>query len=206
MNERLPSSNCGIATCVNRAIRTAELPSARLWPCRPLHFPTLSLQSLRRCLYPYPAASSRCTCSFLPRRQRPHVRGETFGTPDDPCNATSTGDSFRGCSNSLMFRLLRSLDPPVAPTAEALSPQGGRAVYTTHRSVGYLPRDVASLRVRHEQLTRRDFHPLDCSLVGCSLLLKSSGIFVEIRGMTLTEFYQKKSRRLRHQFGRGVRA
>ena len=76
--------------------------------------------------------------------------------------------SFRGCSNSLMFRLLRSLDPPVAPTAEAQSPRGGRAVYTTHRSVGYLPRDVASLRVRHEQLTRRDFHPLDCSLVGCS--------------------------------------
>ena len=25
---------------------------------------------------------------------------------------------------------------------------------------------MASLRVRHEQLTRRDFHPLDCSLAG----------------------------------------
>ena len=35
-------------------------------------------------------------------------------------------------------------------------------------SVGYLPRDVASLRVRYEQLTRLDFHQLDCSLVGCS--------------------------------------
>ena len=28
--------NCGIATCLNRAIGTAGLPPARLWPCRPL--------------------------------------------------------------------------------------------------------------------------------------------------------------------------
>jgi hypothetical protein len=65
-----------------------------------------------------------------------------------------------------MFRLPRSLDPQVAPTAEAQSLQGSRAVYTTHSSVGYLPRDVASLRIRHEQLIRLDFHQLDCSLVG----------------------------------------
>ena len=65
--------------------RLSPVPAGR-WP-----FPTLSLQSLRRCLYPYPAASFRCTCSFLPRRQRPHVREQTFGTPDYPCNATSTG-------------------------------------------------------------------------------------------------------------------
>jgi len=31
-----------------------------------------------------------------------------------------------------------------------------------------LPRDVASLRIRHEQLIRLDFHQLDCSLVGRS--------------------------------------
>ena len=41
-------------------------------------------------------------------------------------------------------------------------------VYTTHSPVGYLPRDVASLRIRHEQLIRLDFHQLDCSLVGRS--------------------------------------
>ena len=29
--------NCGIATCLNRAIDMAELSSAGLWPCRPLH-------------------------------------------------------------------------------------------------------------------------------------------------------------------------
>ena len=52
------------------------------------------------------------------------------------------------------------LDPQVAPTAAPLSElggracppslslrRGGRAVYTTHSSVGCLPRDVVSLRV-----------------------------------------------------------
>ncbi len=46
------------------------------WP-----FPTLSLQSLRRCLDPYPAVSSKCSCSLLPWRQRPHLRRHRFGTP-----------------------------------------------------------------------------------------------------------------------------
>ena len=40
------------------------------WP-----FPTLSLQSLRRRLDPYPAASLECTCPFLPREHRPHGHG-----------------------------------------------------------------------------------------------------------------------------------
>ena len=127
-----------------------------------------SLQSLRRCLDPCPAVFSWCSCLSLPRRQGPHLRHHKFGTPNYPCNATSTGGLFRGCSHSLMFRLPRSIDPQVAPAAEALSLQGGQAVYTTHSSVGYLPRDVASLRVRYERLTRLDFHQLDCSLVGCS--------------------------------------
>ena len=101
-----------------------------------------------------------------------------------PVMQLQQGDLFRGCSHSLMFRLPRSLDPQVAPTAEALSLQGGQAVYTTHSSVGYLPRDVASLRVRHEQLTRLDFHQLDCSLVGCSdvpYVLLESGDLKEIK-------------------------
>ena len=67
-----------------------------------------------------------------------------------------------------MFRLPCSLDPQVAPTAMAQSPQGSRAVYTTHSSVGYLPRDVVSLRIRHGHLIRLNFHQLDCSLVGRS--------------------------------------
>ncbi len=89
-----------------------------------------------------------------------------------PCNANSTRHHSRGCRHSLTFRLPRSLGPPIAPTAVQSLTRGGRAVYTTHSSVGYLLRDVVSLRVRHEQLTRRDFHPLDYSLVGCSPLLE----------------------------------
>jgi len=68
-----------------------RLPSAPAgkWP-----FPALSLQSLRRCLDPYPEVLPWCTCSLLPRRQRPHPNSDEFGTPDHPCNATSTGTHF----------------------------------------------------------------------------------------------------------------
>jgi hypothetical protein len=85
-----------------------------------------------------------------------------------PALQLQQGILSRGCSHSVMFRLPRSLDPQVAPTAVPQKQLGSRAVYTTHSSVGYLPRDVASLRIRHEQLIRLDFHQLDCSLVGCS--------------------------------------
>ena len=142
--------------------RLSPIPAGR-WP-----FPILSLQSLRRCLDPYPAVSPRCSCSLLPRGQRPHIQRHTFGTLNNTCNATSTGIAFRGCSHSLMFRLPRLLAPQVAPTAGVPRLQSSRDVYTTHSPVGYLPRDVASLRIRHEQLIRLDFHQLDCSLVGRS--------------------------------------
>ncbi len=83
-------------------------------------FPTLSLQSLRRCLDPYPAVSSWCTCSLLPRGQRPHLRRHRFGTPKIfPAMQLQQGIYSRGCSHFIMFRLPRSLDPQVAPTAEA---------------------------------------------------------------------------------------
>jgi hypothetical protein len=49
--------------------------------------------------------------------RRPHLSLEKFGTRNVPCNATSTGGVFRGCSHSLMFRLPHSLGSPVAPTA-----------------------------------------------------------------------------------------
>ena len=37
-----------------------------------------------------------CICPFLPKKHRPHIRSETFGTPNSPCNATSTGHAFSG--------------------------------------------------------------------------------------------------------------
>ena len=40
--------------------------------------------------------SPRCTHPFLPWGRRPHVTLNTFGTRDDPCNATSTGSRISG--------------------------------------------------------------------------------------------------------------
>ncbi len=81
---------------------TSVLPSPA-GPCRlsPVpagrwSFPTLSPQSLYRCLDPYPVVFFQCIYSFLPGRHRPHVTWETFGTPDNPYNATSTGSSISG--------------------------------------------------------------------------------------------------------------
>ncbi len=48
---------------------------------------------------------------------RPLPRADGLGTRNNPCNATSTGWSFRGCSHSLMFRLPCLLGPPIAPAA-----------------------------------------------------------------------------------------
>jgi len=78
------------------------------------------------------------------------------------------GAGFRGCSHSFTFRLLHSLDLQVAPTAEHKILRAARPFTPRIARKGYPFQDVASLRVRHGQLTRQDLHPLDCSLVGCS--------------------------------------
>ena len=139
-------------TITTSLCRLSPVPAGR-WP-----FPTLSLQSLRRCLDPYPAVSLKwllLASSLKPTASHPtsHVRH----TENNHYNATSTGKVSRGCSHSLMFRLPRSLAPQVAPTAEALCLQSSQDVYTTHSPVGYLPRDVASLRIRHESRHRREY-------------------------------------------------
>ena len=54
-----------------------------------------------------------------------------------PCNATSTGPTFRGCSQFVMFRLPRLLDPPVAPTAGLNAT--GRPGRLHHAALGWLP-------------------------------------------------------------------
>ena len=60
--------------------------------------------------------------------------------------ATAMTNPFRGCSHAFMFRLPHLLGPQVAPTAEAQSLLGSRAVYATQRTCGYPPRAVVSLR------------------------------------------------------------
>ena len=101
--------------------------------------PTLSLQSLHRCLDPYPEVPLRCFCPFLPGELQPHQRCTKFGTPNNRRNATSTTTPFRGGSHSVMFRLPCLLAPQMAPTAKTRSPTGSRVVYTTQWTGSYLP-------------------------------------------------------------------
>jgi len=70
--------------------RLSSVPAGR-WP-----FPALSPQSLYRCLVPYPVTSLRCTCSLLPKGQRPHLIQQKFGTPNYRRNATSTTGDISG--------------------------------------------------------------------------------------------------------------
>ncbi len=65
-----------------------------LVPAGSWSFPTLSLQSLYRCLAPYPAVFPECLCLFLPQGLRSLVTGNTIDTRNIPCNATSTGSRF----------------------------------------------------------------------------------------------------------------
>jgi hypothetical protein len=83
---------------------------------------------------------------LLPQGQRPRHSVKQLGTPKNLCDATSTERKFRGCSHSLMFRLLYLLGPPVAPTASPLCDLGGRALYTTPSPWQLPVRAVASLR------------------------------------------------------------
>ena len=85
-----------------------------------------------------------------------------------PGKATSTGTHISRLQSVRNVQAPTLASPPGCTHRRNSSLLGGQDVYTTHSPVGYLPRDVVSLRVRHEQLTRLDFHQLDCSLAGCS--------------------------------------
>ena len=98
--------------------RLSPVPAGS-WP-----FPTLSMQSLRRCLDPYPAVSPWCICSLLPRRQRPHLRRHRFGTPNYPCNATSTGYSISGLQSFTNVQAPTLARPPGCTHRNSLKATG----------------------------------------------------------------------------------
>ena len=77
------------------------------WP-----FPTLSPQSLHRCLDPYPAASLRCSYPFLPEGLRPHLRAQRFGTPQIRHNATSTARRISGLQSFAYVQAPMLARPP----------------------------------------------------------------------------------------------
>jgi len=154
-----PSQRLGLPRTLGLC-RLSPVPAGR----RPV--PTLSLQSLHRCLDPYPAVFPRSIRPFLPREHRPYATGNAFGTRNYPCNATATGSVISGLQSFVHLQAPMLARPPGRTHRSTLL--GGQAVYTTHRSDGCPFRDVASLHVRHGQLTWLDFHQLDCSLVGRS--------------------------------------
>ena len=63
--------------------RLLPVPAGR-WP-----FPTLSLQSVHRCLDPCPGMPLWCPRPFLPRKFQPHPRCTEFGASTPRRNATS---------------------------------------------------------------------------------------------------------------------
>ncbi len=161
--------------CTMSLCRLLRAPAGR----RP--FPALSPQSLCRCLDPYPVTPLQCFCSLLPTGQRPHLRGDRFGVHKNislQCNFNN--ECFSGLQPFLHVQAPTLARPPGCTYRCTIPAQGSRAVYTTHRSVGYLPRDVVSLRVRHEQLTRQDFHLLDCGLAGRSHLVTLTYLSVRL--------------------------
>jgi hypothetical protein len=87
---------------------------------------------------PTPQCSRGGLTRFFPRDIGLTLEGRRSAHQTAPAMQLRQGTSFRGCSHSIMFRLLRSLDPQVAPTAGDQLP-GGRAVYTTRPPVRYLP-------------------------------------------------------------------
>ena len=112
------------------SLRRLPLAPAGNWP-----FPTLSPQSLHRCLDPYPVASRRCICPFLPSGLRPHTSGERFGTLISlQCNFSrgviSRLQSFLYVQAPILVR------PQIAPTNVIFRSHGSQAVYTTHQSGG----------------------------------------------------------------------
>ena len=66
---------CSTSHCATlNSLHRLPLAPAGHWP-----FPTLSPQSLLRCLDPYPVALLWCIRPFLPNGLRPHTGSERFG-------------------------------------------------------------------------------------------------------------------------------
>ena len=145
--------------------RLLPVPAGR-WP-----FPTLSLQSLHRCLDPYPGMPLRCPRPFLPGKLQPQPRCTYFGASNTRRNSTSTTTSISGRQSFRYVQAPMVVSPPGC-TYRTGSMSCGQPGRLRHAMDWKSPsRTVVSLHDRNGQLSWRVFHPLDCSLVGCSLQL-----------------------------------
>jgi len=145
--------------------RLSPVPAGR-WP-----FPTLSLQSLHRRLDPYPGMPLRCTHPFLPRELQPQPRCTYFGASIISPQCNFNDDLFTGRQSFRYVQAPMVVSPPGC-TYRKGSMSRGQPRRLHHAMDWKLPsRTVVSLHDRIGQLSWRVFHPLDCSLVGCSLQL-----------------------------------
>jgi hypothetical protein len=116
-------------------------------PCWEKVFPDVISSICVEVLGPVPRRASAVPLPVSSRRTSASPYVQEVRRAETPAMiATSMANRFRGCSHSMMFRLPHLLGPPVAPTAEARSLLGSRAVYATQRTWGYPPRTVVSLR------------------------------------------------------------
>ena len=93
-----------------------------------------------------------CSYPFLPQRLWPHVTGNTFGTREYPCEATSTGRVLSG---------LQSFDNLQAPTLARPPDRSHRSLTTGrpgrlhHASPGWLPRPGCGIATCPKRATDR---------------------------------------------------
>jgi hypothetical protein len=143
--------------------RLSPVPAGR-WS-----FPTLSLQSLHRRLDPYPGVPLWCLFRFFPESSSLSLVAPTSAHPTSRRNATSTTTSISGRQSFRYVQAPMVVSPPGC-TYRAGSKSCGQPGRLRHAMNWKLPsRTVVSLHDRNGQLSWRVFHPLDCSLVGCSL-------------------------------------
>ena len=145
--------------------RLSPVPAGR----RP--FPTLSLQSFHRRLDPYPGMPLRCPRPFLPGELQPQPRCTYFGASNIPSQCNFNDDLITGRQSFRYVQAPMVVSPPGC-TYRTVSMSCGQPGRLHHAMDWKLPsRTVVSLHDRIGQLSWRVFHPLDRSLVGCSLQL-----------------------------------
>ncbi len=116
-------------------------------------FPTLSLQSIHRCLDPYPGMPLWCPRPFLPRELQPQPRCTDFGTSNIPPQCNFNGDPI---SRRQSFRYVQApmVASPPGCTHRAGSLSCGQPGRLRHAMDWKSPsRTVVSLHDRIGQLS-----------------------------------------------------
>lgn len=148
------------------ALRARSLQVAAS-PCWEMALPDIISATLAQALGPIPRRAPRLHLSASSPRTPASPHGKRVRRTDLPPHSSFHGEPYfeaaviRLPSGSYARSASRLLRPrPNTP--------GRQAFHTTHRPGRHRTRDVASLHVRHGQLTWLDFHQLGRSLVGCS--------------------------------------